>query len=188
MAGPGGAATWLLFGFGERGYWTSPDRTWLDAALALIPGRGAILVTGLRAPPAAAFAEVTDFRISASGLERLRGFLARSLGRDAAGAPQRIADGPYPGSLFFAATPTYSLAYTCNTWTAEGLQVAGTGVPAAGALLSGQLMQRARAAASAGGDDHGLRRRVGVAAAEGHAPAEGGGEEQDGGEAHGMAP
>jgi hypothetical protein len=58
-----------------------------------------------------------------------------------------LGDGPYPGSLFYASGDTYALTHTCNTWTAEALQIGGTEVRAAGVLFAGQVMDRARAAA-----------------------------------------
>jgi hypothetical protein len=60
----------------------------------------------------------------------------------------RIADGPYPGSLFYASSGTYSGFYTCNTWTADALRVGGLPVSSDGVLFAGQVMDRARRAAS----------------------------------------
>jgi hypothetical protein len=49
--------------------------------------------------------------------------------------------------VFYASADTYSLAHTCNTWTAEALQTGGAEVRADGVVLAGQVMDRARAAA-----------------------------------------
>ncbi len=140
-------ATHFLFGFGERAYWTRPDPTSMDAFAALVPGPGVILVTALRVPPEAAFAagDVVALPVTETGLDRLAAHLAVELRED--GQIRRLADGPYPGSRFYATPRRYSAAYTCNTWTADALQVAGTGVAAAGVLFAGQLMARARAVA-----------------------------------------
>ena len=69
-------------------------------------------------------------------------------------------------SRFYATSRRYSAVYTCNTWTADAAQVAGTGVSASGILFAGQLMERARAVAA---------RRRRSAAAELLAPPEQGG-------------
>lgn len=139
-------ASHFLFGFGERAYWTRPDPGSMDALAALVPGPGVVLVTALRVPPEAAFAEdVVALPVTEDGLDRLAAHLAAELRE--AGVVRRLADGPYPGSRFYATSRRYSAAYTCNTWTADALQVAGTGVAASGVLFAGQLMDRARAVA-----------------------------------------
>lgn len=53
------------------------------------------------------------------------------------------------GSVFYAAIGTYSAAYTCNTWTAEGLYVSGIPVTAAGVVFSGQLIDQVQALSDA---------------------------------------
>lgn len=163
-------ATHFLFGFGERAYWTRPDPTSMDAFAALVPGPGVILATALRVPPGAAFAapDVVALPVSESGLERLAAHLAAELHEG--GEVRRLADGPYPGSRFYATSRRYSAAYTCNTWTADALQVAGTGVSASGILFAGQLKERARAVARrsrttetlAGAERGGYTRRAGT--------------------------
>lgn len=140
-------ATHFLYGFGERAYWTRPDPTSMDAFAALVPGPGVVLVTALRVPPDAAFApgDVVALPVTEEGQGRLAAHLAAELREE--GEIRRLADGPYPGSRFYATSRRYSAAYTCNTWTADALQVAGTGVTATGVLFAGQLMERARAVA-----------------------------------------
>lgn len=142
-------AAHFLFGFGERAYWTKPEPGSTDALAALIPGPGVILVTALRAPPPAAFPpeDVVVLPVAEEGLDRLGAFLAAELRED--GEFRRMADGPYPGSRFYATSRRYSAAYTCNTWVADALHVAGTGVAPAGILFARQLLRRARTAADA---------------------------------------
>ena len=144
-------ASHFLFGFGERAYWTRPDPGSMDALAALVPGPGVILVTALRVPPEAAFAaeDVVALPVAEDGLDRLAAHLAAELREG--GQVRRLADGPYPGSRFYATSRRYSAAYTCNTWTADALQIAGTGVAASGVLFAGQLMDRARIVARRAG-------------------------------------
>ena len=52
---------------------------------------------------------------------------------------RRIAAGPYPGSVFYASTGTFALTHTCNTWTAQALQVGGLPVAASGVALADEI-------------------------------------------------
>ena len=137
---------YLVFGFGERGYLLSRDKDLGHMLLALFPGPGAMLVTALRSPPSAAFgaSHVIALRLSHAGIDRVSGFLWRYLKTDARGAPQVIADGPYPGSLFYASAGTYALGHTCNTWTAEALRAGGLPFRETGVLFADQVFAQAR--------------------------------------------
>ncbi|MFP6560573.1 DUF2459 domain-containing protein [Paraburkholderia sp. B3] len=66
--------------------------------------------------------------------------------------PQRLADGPYPGSLYFAARGTYDALHTCNTWTARALRSAGL-ASVADTPFAGHLMRETRAAAARAPDE-----------------------------------
>lgn len=141
---------YLVFGFGDRRYVLARWHGVGQMLRALLPGRGAILVTALRAPPEAAFgpADVVRLALPPGGAAALDRFLRDSLTPDgappdAAIAPP-IAPGPYPGSRFYAARAAYSGLFTCNTWTAEALRAAGVPVAAAGVLFAGQVMGQAR--------------------------------------------
>lgn len=146
-------AAYLLFGFGERAYWTKEDPTPLDMLRALVPGPGVILVTGLRVPPAMAFGEenVVALAVPGAGLDRVSDFLWGELAKGPDGLPHPVADGPYLGSLFYATPRVYSAVYTCNTWTAEAVRIAGPPMLASGVLFAGQVMARARAVAGGEG-------------------------------------
>jgi hypothetical protein len=54
-----------------------------------------------------------------------------------------LAEGPYPGSVFYAARDTYDGFYTCNTWTATVLRDGGLAMPI-NVLFAGQVMGPAR--------------------------------------------
>jgi Protein of unknown function (DUF2459) len=137
-------ATHLLFGFGERAYWTRPNPSFADMLLALLPGPGVVLVTGLRTDPAAAFGDALALAVTPDGTDRLCAFLWATLEQDAEGLPRLLTRGPYPGSLFYASDRGYAAHYTCNTWTAEGLRIAGLPLDPSGILFAGQLMARLR--------------------------------------------
>lgn len=151
------AAAWpgarsLVIGFGERAYLMSRHRSLADMAMALLPGPGAMLVTGLNVLPAEAFGEAAVATLLARppGFVRLQRALAESFERDAEGAPRRLADGPYPGAVFYASALTYSAGFTCNTWAAEMLAEGGFPVRVGGVLFAHQVMDQARRIAAAG--------------------------------------
>lgn len=154
LAGAFPGARHLVFGFGDRGYLLDRNPSPFRALWALLPGPGVILLTALAAPPDVAFgaANVVSLPLSRHELDRLQRFIADSLAWDAAGDGKRasppIAEGPYPGSVFHASSVTYAATYTCNTWTAEALAVAGLPVSVTGVLFAGQLMGRVRRAAA----------------------------------------
>jgi len=139
------AATSILFGFGDRSFITTRRKWAGDWLLALLPGRGAILVTGLRTAPDTAFgtANAVRLRVSAAQLAGIEAYLAASFDY-AQGAPAWIGNGPYLGSLFYASPRGYDLLDTCNTWTASALRAGGLAEPVAFTLFATQAMHGAR--------------------------------------------
>ena len=146
-------ATELCFGFGERQWLVTHERGVAEMLSALLPSRAALLLTALRAPPVEAFgaADTVTLHVPPASAAALRRFIRRSTRFDAAGRPVRLAAGPYPGSVFFAATGTYDALSTCNTWSAAALRHAG--VPVGGPVVfAGQVMAQVRRIAAAWGD------------------------------------
>ena len=141
----------LVLGFGERGYLLSRDRSLADMAMALLPGPGAMLVTGLSTDPAAAFGReaAIRLRVTPEGMAGLQRYLEDSFEWTDAGDPLRLSDGPYAGAVFYGSAMTYSAGFTCNTWTAEALAQAGLPVRVGGVLFSGQVMAQVRTLAGA---------------------------------------
>ena len=138
----------LVFGFGDRRYLTTPNPDWRDMLLAGLPAPGALLVTGLSTTPEAAFGapDVVSLALSEPGARRAAAWLWNSFEHTPSGAPVPLGDGPYMGSLFYAASTRYALTHTCNTWTAEVLAEGGAAITPQGVLLAGQVMRRAREA------------------------------------------
>jgi hypothetical protein len=140
-------ARYLTFGFGDHHYLMRRETDFLDMLRATLPGEGAMLVTGLRTPLLQAFGDgaVIPLRLSRTGLQGVSNFLWDSFDKDRNGTPIRLADGPYPGSVFYAAAAGYDGLHTCNTWVAEGLQAGGLPIVSVGVVLAGQLTNQARA-------------------------------------------
>lgn len=136
----------LTFGFGERQFLVNHEKNLGSMLNALLPSRSALLMTALQAPPQAAFgaSNVVTLRVSQAGLDRIEASIWREFERSVDGRPVLLANGPYPGSVFYAAADTYDGFNTCNTWTADTLRTGGLPMPAGGVLFAGQVMGPAR--------------------------------------------
>ncbi len=143
---PFSGVRYLTFGFGERQFLVDHSKTTGAMLKALLPSRSALLMTALRDTPQAAFGQqhVITLHISRDGLDQMQARIWRSFEQSPADQPVKLADGPYPGSTFFAAGETYDGLYTCNTWAAEILHAGGLPMPTAGVLFVGQVMGMAR--------------------------------------------
>lgn len=139
-------ARYLVFGWGERDYYTARHPGFGDLLRAVVPGPAVMLVIPLTAPPAQAFgaANVLALPVSRPGLARLLDYLWASVAKTRDGAPRRVAPGPETGSIFYASTETYDIARTCNAWTAEALHVAGLPIQAGGVIFAGQVLRQAQ--------------------------------------------
>jgi len=162
-------ARFMVFGFGEREFYMARNEgsgEMLAMLAALFPSKSAILMTALRAPPMEAFADhqVVTLHLPQAGVERIATRLWQGLEQSADGSAVRLADGPYVGSVFYAATETYDAFHTCNTWTALVLRDAGVPVDTH-VLFAGQVMRQVSriAALQAGGElSAGRRRAIGA--------------------------
>lgn len=134
----------MVFGFGERDYYMAHGEGSGEMLAALLPSKSAILLTALRAPPAEAFADqqVVTLHLPQAGVDRIATRLWQGLEKTADGSAVRLADGPYAGSVFYAANETYDAFHTCNTWTARMLRDGGMPVDPSGVLFAGQVMQQ----------------------------------------------
>lgn len=135
-------AHYLRFGWGERDYYMAREPTWGDALHALFPSPAVLLVTPLESPPVGA--PVFAIGFSSAGFARLGDYLWAAFDHAAGGVPRRLATGPQPGSVFYAATGTYSANHTCNTWTADALRLGGIPVTSAGVVFASQLTDQLR--------------------------------------------
>jgi uncharacterized protein (TIGR02117 family) len=136
----------LTFGFGERQFLVNRKATFGAMLNALLPSPSALLMTALGATPEAAFGQPNEvvLHVSPAGLERIEASIWREFELSSGGEPLRLAEGPYPGSVFYAARDTYDGLHTCNTWTADTLRAGGLPMPATGVLFAGQVMSMAR--------------------------------------------
>ena len=132
----------LMFGFGKRTFITAKVETLSELVMGPVPGPGAIQVTGLKVEPARAYNDlVVQVKLAPDGPGLLSNFIWSAIGRTQAGLPRLISAGLFPGSAFYAASHSYDLSYTCNTWTEEALQGAGLPVGTDAILASGALRE-----------------------------------------------
>jgi uncharacterized protein (TIGR02117 family) len=139
-------AQFLAFGWGERNYYMARAPTIGDAMRALLPGPAVLLVTPLHGEPrnSRPAAQIFQIGLTTAGFDRLSSYLWAAFETSGDGKPRRLAAGPDPGSVFYAATGTYSATYTCNTWTVEGLRAGGIPVNPAGVVLADHVTDQLR--------------------------------------------
>jgi Protein of unknown function (DUF2459) len=130
---PGAAL--VFFGFGKRHFMLTEAPGLAEWLAGPLPGEGALQVTGWPGPPPGALA------LSVPG-EGLAG-LVRALEASFAPGPALIEARAV--RRFYAAARGYTLAYTCNTWTAEMLGAAGLAVSPDGVVLARSVMSQAAA-------------------------------------------
>lgn len=123
-------AALVFFGFGKRDFLLAERPGLAEWLTGPIPGPAAIQVSAWPAPPARAL------RLPAAP-EALGPALLASF------APGLPLIESRPNRRFFAAARGYSLAYTCNSWTAEMLAAAGLPVRSEGVVLAGAVMAEA---------------------------------------------
>ena len=138
-------ARYVFFGFGDQHYLLAKNHHAPALLSALWPGGGLMLVTGLEVSPAEGFgaAHVIALAVTAAQLRGIQGFIRGSFVASD-GSLNAYRNGPYDGSLYYLASPTYSAAHTCNTWAAEVLQAAGLNIHTAGVVFAGQLWSQVR--------------------------------------------
>lgn len=134
----------LLIGWGERDYYMAEEPNSGDALRALFPGPAVLLVTPLDRPPHEAPNSATIFAVglSMAGFDRLADYVWAAFDTSAEGKPRRVDGGASARRIFYAATGTYSAAYTCNTWIADGLRIGGLPITAAGIVFAHQVVDQ----------------------------------------------
>jgi len=137
-------ATRLEVGWGDRAFYQAREPS-LGMALRAAFGSASVLhVVAVDGPVERFFggAEIVDVALSRDGLDALIRFVAASVARGGGARAPAVGPGRYGRSAFYAATRTYSLLYTCNTWVGEALETAGCQVnPSMATTAEGLLTQ-----------------------------------------------
>jgi hypothetical protein len=137
-------AKYLFFGFGDRHYLLSKNKGAASLAGALFPGPGLILVTAIENSPVQAFGgpHALEFVLPVAQAAAAQHFVRHSLA-GSEGDISPLGEGPYEGSVYYAAAGRYSALHTCNTWAAEALESAGFKVRTHLVLFAGQTWHEA---------------------------------------------
>lgn len=135
-------AEYYEFGWGDSGFYQHPDITISLAAKALFwPSDSVMHVVAVPYRPEDYFANSTVIPITLSQgqIEKMVAFIANSFAVDDNNNWRRIGPGLYGQSRFFHGKGYYHGLYTCNSWTAEALQVAGVAMNQWLSLTSGSV-------------------------------------------------
>ena len=128
-------ASVLMFGFGKRHFMLATPPSLGDYLVGPLPGAAAMEISGMTAPPLED-AMILALGVSPEGIARLCAAIWASF------LPGPVLIEARPRSLFYEASRGYSLAYTCNTWAAEMLAIAGLPVRPEGVVLSRGVMSQ----------------------------------------------
>ena len=134
-------AGFLVIGFGDRQYMLAGHKNFLHVFLAPFPGAGIMLVSGIGPAPAQVYGadHLVALAVPPARLDAVEAFIWGSLKPDAQGVVKPYLPGKYAGNTYYASSKTYDGFYTCNTWTAEALQIGGLPVRSGGVLFAGQV-------------------------------------------------
>jgi Protein of unknown function (DUF2459) len=136
----------LMFGFGKRTFITAKVETPAELVMGPLPGPSAVQVTALSVDPQNAYdGPVTAIALPLGGAARLSAYLWEAIGKTTRGEPRLIAQGLFPGSLFYAGARRYDLGFTCNTFTAAGIEAAGFAGSPQGVVWAAGAMEAAAA-------------------------------------------
>jgi hypothetical protein len=135
-------ARYFLIGWGGRDFYMGlVHYPWDYVRTVLFPTRSTLHVVPVRTGFVQEFprAEIIEFDVTTSGLERLRGRLSADFKHDA--QDHLIVDGPgrLPLSRFYSGTETYFIPKTCNMWAAVHLKLAGVPITSCVAVSAGNL-------------------------------------------------
>jgi uncharacterized protein (TIGR02117 family) len=140
-----GPAAYLEFGWGDRGFYQAPQVDFGLAAHAIAwPTDTVLHVVEIPVSPRVSFARSQVRLLCTSQMQQraLLDFIARSFARGPGGEISALGRGIYGNSEFFAATGTYHLFNTCNSWTAKGLKSLGIDMAASSTFTAERVMDQ----------------------------------------------
>jgi uncharacterized protein (TIGR02117 family) len=140
------AIGWLEFGWGDAEYYPDPEASVFTALRAATGGPAVVHLSGRPEPYGQVFpsTETVPLTLSDAQFARLTAALGASFARGEAARAPVAAPGLYSFSRFYPATGRFSLANTCNTWTAGMLNAAGLPVDANGVQRAEDLLVQVR--------------------------------------------
>lgn len=140
------AASHLMFGWGDKRYYTDSDAGfWLMLRAAFIPTGSVLHVVGIDRPVDQYFTSSTIVKVMVSkqGANKLADYISDRFKR-IDGKLIVASDGLYPNSTFFEATEKYYFPKTSNKWTARALRETGYPITPFYAITSGNVIRQAK--------------------------------------------
>lgn len=122
-----GNCNWISTGWGDFHYYGAPNQNRLKGLKALfLPSKAVIEARGLTDPHAGVSPRGRLYEIASTKpiLEAVADFVGSHFLVDSNGEPLWVR-AKATGEQFYAATGVYTIANTCNNWTARGLHLAG---------------------------------------------------------------
>ena len=139
------AAVFLEFGWGDRVYYPSREKTvgmTLNAAFAASPA--VMHVAGLADWPRrlSSDVQVVSLTLSDEGFQSMISAIAMEFQRPESGRAAPVSKGLYGHSHFYNAHGSFHLFNTCNTWTAKTLRAGGVNISPSGVTTADELISR----------------------------------------------
>lgn len=143
---------WVEFGWGDEVFYQDPDPSLgviLDAAFK--ETAAVMHLVGIPVHPANYYPNSTflTVRLTETQFSRLQSYLSGSFQRVGVARVTPVNQGLYPDSLFYPATGTFSLSYTCNTWVAKAFESVGLPIEDADSIVRASAVTEQLLAAGA---------------------------------------
>jgi uncharacterized protein (TIGR02117 family) len=132
----------IEFSWGDQDYFPDPDAGFFSALRAAFRSRGSVIhLVGFSGSVERYYpgALITELRLTSEAFARLLDFISATVARP---SPTQLAEarpGLYANSRFYAATGTFSILRTCNTWVAEALRFSGLPIDPRFVITAGNL-------------------------------------------------
>jgi hypothetical protein len=138
---------YVVFGFGDRAYFSDHDAGAGKAFAALFPGPSAVQLATFDALPEDETHIVVRIHLSQEALDRIVAFVWDSLDKGDAETPWRVSEYGQQ-NVFYAGRLRYDSIYNCNAWTADALRAGGLPFDPSGIMFASEVMEQARKIAS----------------------------------------
>lgn len=140
------AHRWLEIGWGDAGFYQAQEITLgLTLQAMFLPTTAVVHVVGFNRAPPVYFEESRHIAhaVGTPQYQDLLAFLAQSFHVDGTGQLEAQNPGIYGDAQFYTGVGHYTIANTCNTWTAKALYSAGMEIPVALSLTASSVMRAA---------------------------------------------
>ncbi|MBL22478.1 MAG: hypothetical protein CMM48_01115 [Rhodospirillaceae bacterium] len=138
---------WIEIGWGDAAFYqASGEDYWLGAKALFTPTEAIMHVHAFLAPPPDRFSasEIVGVKLTEVGYRRMIARIRATFTRGKDGRAVPVNRGLYGVSYFYKAEGTYSIFYTCNSWTADVLADAGVDIDPGASKRASSVMEQLR--------------------------------------------